>query len=474
MPTTVKLLVESGPLSGNSYEFKQHDTLIFGRSRKNCHIALKGDGYISRHHFLLEVNPPAAQIQDLGSRNGTIVNGVKHGGRERETPQTAASQSRHAAVVLSHGDVIEVGKTRFKLLIEPPPKQISHQGDESGSIHDSEQETVLKTVVQAADRPMETCPKCGRVVKAQEIVMKQSGELVCPVCDAVDFAGEHGLEQIADELGISLLKLLGQGGMGSVFLVRRRADGKEMALKIITPTRHANSEAISYFVRECQVLDSLSHANIVELYEVGQLENRVFCLMEYCSAGNLLDYRKATKRHVEIRPLIDLFVKLLDGLDFAHRRGFVHRDIKPANILLKETSAGIEPKLADFGLAKNYHTAGISGLTVTGRFAGTYNFMPREQLTKFKYVNPSSDIWSMSATLYAMLTGKFPRPIKKGIDPLQVVLEQDAIPILKRVNSIPPALAEVVDRGLRTSPEDRFGSAGEMRDALQKAARKSC
>ena len=122
-------------------------------------------------------------------------------------------------------------------------------------------------------------------------------------------------------------------------------------------------------------------------------------------------------------------LQCLAGLEWAHQSGFVHRDLKPGNILLHQQDAGWLAKLADFGLAKQFDHSGLSGMTLTGTVGGTHEFMLREQLTDFRNTRPVSDVWSLAATFYWVLTGTSPRECAQERDPVEVVLREKAVPI---------------------------------------------
>jgi serine/threonine protein kinase len=160
-----------------------------------------------------------------------------------------------------------------------------------------------------------------------------------------------------------------------------------------------------------------------------------------------------------------IMLDALEGLAFAHEQGFVHRDLKPQNILLTAQDSG-EAKVSDFGLAKSFQKAGFSGMTATGGTAGTYPFMAREQLTNFKFVKPVSDVWSMGATFYFMLTGGFPRDFRRGQDPMEVILRGGVVPIRNRDSSIPKNIGEVIDRACADNVKERYQTAGEFRQTL--------
>jgi serine/threonine protein kinase len=157
-------------------------------------------------------------------------------------------------------------------------------------------------------------------------------------------------------------------------------------------------------------------------------------------------------------------VGALEGLAAAHEAGFVHRDIKPDNVLLGEDGA---PRLADFGLAKSFQQAGLSGLTATGAVAGTFEFMPREQLTSYRQARPTTDVWSMAATIYYLLTGQYARDFAARSDPLAVILRGGVVPLRQRDPSVPDDLATVIDRALDDEPSRRFPTARELVTALR-------
>ncbi len=164
-----------------------------------------------------------------------------------------------------------------------------------------------------------------------------------------------------------------------------------------------------------------------------------------------------------------IILQSLEALAFAHAKGFVHRDLKPSNILLSFAQNNVIAKLSDFGLAKSFEKAGLSGLTLTGNYAGTPYFIPREQLINFKYVKPVSDVWSMGATIYNMLTGQLPYEFSEGRDPIHVVLNDDVIPIRQRDRSIPKPLAQIIDRAIHSETRERYQTAGEMLEDLNQA-----
>jgi eukaryotic-like serine/threonine-protein kinase len=420
MPGRVSLEVVAGPIQGRQFQFDGHDTFLFGRSPE-CHAELSADdATASRHHFILEVNPPAARLRDLGSLNGTYVNGQKYGGRARHlTPEEGARQVL-PQVDVKDGDTIRVGATVFAVRIEgAPPPALSAE------------------VRSSAMMPM---------VEA----------------DALPTTGARRLA------GYMLGPVLGRGGMGVVHLATRIADGTTVALKLMRPEVVVDAHSREIFDREIAVTESLHHPNIVTLFAHGSEGDSFYFAMEYCAGGALSSVLLRGGRPLTPALSVRLALQALAGLSFAHEKGFIHRDIKPENILLVDDAMSVV-KLTDFGLAKSFQQAGLSGMTATGTAAGTLQFMPREQLTNFRMLRPASDVWSMGATLYHMLTLRYPRDFPPGKDPLQVILAGDVVPLRQRDASLPHALCEVVDRAVEDDLSRRYATAGEFRDALKSA-----
>jgi len=440
MPGKVTLLVTAGPIQGKRFEFTEHDTFLFGRA-PDCHAQLGADDTsASRHHFLLEVNPPAARLRDLGSLNGTHVNGRPHGGRDaRQTPEEGARRQQ-AEVELAHGDRLRVGATHITVAIEAPFE----------------------------------CAECGRPIadaerKAAEWI---GGTHLCAECRRPRGrsrapkpapSGTAAKVRVVGEYEVG--PVLGKGGTGVVHRARRQSDGLEVAIKLVQPSRIAGPEARALLLREVEVTRRLRHPNMVELLDCGEDGSGFFWVMEYCPAGSV-GARVLRQGPLDVAAAGLLAVQALEGLAFAHGEGFVHRDLKPDNLLIAPDGSA---KLADFGLAKSFEQAGLSGMTATGAAAGTLAFMPREQITGFRRLRPVSDVWSLGATLYYMLTGQTPREFGGGRDPLAVVLEGRIVPLRQRDPRLPTRLAAVVDRAIADDPLERPSSAQEFKDAVREA-----
>jgi len=413
MPGTVSLVVTAGPIRGQRFDFAGHDTFLFGRA-PDCHARLAAsDASASRHHFLLEVNPPLARLRDLGSLNGTHVNGVRHGGRRAgESPEEAAGRGG-AEVDLRHGDEIRVGATVIRVEAAAPP---------------------------AGRSPLEALASESEEEEAAEAA---AGETV----------GPYEVE-----------RLLGKGGMGAVYLAHR-GGGPPVALKVMLPQMLVDEAAQEIFIREIEVTRALRHPNVVGLLDFGRHEDRFYFALEYCPGGSVEALRRRLGGRVPLATALRIAADALQGLAAAHEKGFVHRDLKPDNVLLDEKGSA---RLADFGLAKSFQQAGLSGMTATGAVAGTLQFMAREQLTSYRQARPTTDVWSMAATLYFLMTGQYPRDFGDR-DPLAVILGGGVVPLRRRDPSLPEDLAAVIDRALDDEPARRFPTAREFSSALEGA-----
>jgi len=372
----VKLKVTKGPMQGREFVFDQHDVFIFGR-HPDCHCCLPDDPTISRRHFLLEVNPPDCQIRDLGSLNGTFVNGRKYGGRgEDELPEEAAQ--RAPVVKLGHGDLIQVGETEFQVQVEFPPVCV----DCGRRIPDDEREAAVfiggaylcLECRRKGARPKVRCCVCGREFPAEEVGSGERGEYICPDCR--EMPKDREAELLERILGAFLrsrrkppeipdyeiIRELGRGGMGVVYLARRLDSGEEVALKVMLSKKgRVTEESVKRFQREMETCRQLRHPNIVAFYEQGYHEGVFYFSMEYCNGGSLRDLMNGRGGRLSLEEALPIMLQALDGLSYAHEMKIVHRDLKPENILLVTGGGKLTAKVSDFGLAKNFQQAGGGG-----------------------------------------------------------------------------------------------------------------
>jgi serine/threonine protein kinase len=265
-----------------------------------------------------------------------------------------------------------------------------------------------------------------------------------------------------------LIKLLGKGGMGAVYLAEHRMLDKWIAIKTINPTLVDDSEMLERFKRERKMAAKLEHPNIVRAYDADTAGNLHLLIMEYVE-GRDLNRVIEKKGTLSVPHAINYGIKIAQGLQHAHEMGLTHRDIKPLNILL--TPKG-QIKILDFGLASLAQDSNRSSvLGATGQFTmmGTPDYMPPEQAVDAKNADARSDIYSLGCTLYFMLTGAPPFTPASGTALAIIVAHQQQAPRL--VNEIrrdvPADFAAVIDSMLAKDPKDRPQSAKEVVQLLQ-------
>ena len=405
----VKLDVIAGPHAGRRFEFDRHETFLVGRS-PDAHLQLAEDPHFSRHHFLLEFNPPRCLLRNLNSRNGTLVNG-----------------QRVESCFLKDGDLISGGRTKIRFT----------QAD------------------QVDADPLFSGPaRAARSRPADQAVT------------STDTLDEHVLDfqPLPD---YHILRHIGEGKMGTVYQARQTSTGLEFAVKMIAPESSASQKGVDMFLREVAVLSQLNHPRIVRLHETGTAAGLLYFVMDYVRTTNVRELLKGRSEAFRVRTYCAILVQVLEGLAHAHSLSFVHRDLKPGNILLSASRDSLHVKLADFGLAKNYTNSGLSGMTMEGELKGTCAFMPPEQVLHSRDAQPTVDIYSAGATLYYFLAHDYPHAFQSGKHPLATVLEEEPVPLANRCPRLPAGLAEIVHKALARQPADRYQTADEMRIALQ-------
>ncbi len=267
-----------------------------------------------------------------------------------------------------------------------------------------------------------------------------------------------------------ILAPAGAGGMGEVYRALDTRLNRTVAVKVLPEAIASIADLRSRFDREAKAISSLNHPNICTLYDVGHQEGVDFLVMEYLEGETLAE--RLRKGPLPIEELFAFAIQIADALDKAHKIGLVHRDLKPSNIMLTRAGA----KLLDFGLAKLI-LAGASGsgpatITMTapvtgeGTIVGTLQYMSPEQLDA-KDLDGRSDIFSFGAILYEMATGKRAFEGKSQASLIASIMKEQPCPISEIMPLSPPMLDRVVRQCLEKDHENRWQSAGDLRQALQ-------
>jgi serine/threonine protein kinase len=246
---------------------------------------------------------------------------------------------------------------------------------------------------------------------------------------------------------LEVLRLIGKGGMGAVYLARQAHLERNVALKILRPELAGDPQFIVRFVREGKVMARLSHPHIVTLFDRGTSGGYAWMLMEYVPGATLRQVlSEGLLSPVEALRLVPL---ICDGLQYAHDQGVIHRDLKPENILIDEAG---QPHLVDFGLAKIQGPTTEHELTVGGQMLGTLHYMAPELLAGNGTANHRADIYALGVLIYEMLTGRL--PLGRFEPPSQRV-------------GIDLRMDEVVLRSLERDPERRWQRVDQVNQALQ-------
>ena len=276
--------------------------------------------------------------------------------------------------------------------------------------------------------------------------------------------------QLASELArqYDVLRMLGRGGMGAVWLARERALDRMVAIKVLSGEAVESGSLRERFRREARVAARLVHPNIVPLHAFGETTDALYFVMGYVE-GETLAARLEREGRLDRAAALRILGELADALAFAHREGVVHRDVKPENILLDGKSG--RALLADFGVAR-VEGAGTS-VTMTGMAVGTPSYMSPEQAAGSPEVDGRSDIYSLAVVGYRMLAGRLPFSATS----LQSLLAQHAVAkpddLALIVRPADRGLARALMRALEKDPAARWAGAGDLRDALAGAAAES-
>jgi Tol biopolymer transport system component len=263
---------------------------------------------------------------------------------------------------------------------------------------------------------------------------------------------------------------LGAGGMGEVYRAKDTRLERDVAIKILPANISADSSAKQRFEREAKTISGLNHPNICVLYDVGSQDGVDYLVME-CLEGETLA-KRLEKGPLPLEQALKVGREVADALDRAHRNGIVHRDLKPGNIMLAKSGT----KLLDFGLAKlSAPMASLATMTAAapqqtpmtqeGTIVGTFQYMSPEQV-EGKELDGRSDIFSMGAVLYEMVTGKRAFEGKSQLSVASAILEKEPAPISTIKPMTPPALDHVIRKCIGKTPDDRWQSAADIKHEL--------
>ena len=255
-----------------------------------------------------------------------------------------------------------------------------------------------------------------------------------------------------------VIRLLGVGGMGEVYLARDLKLNRQVALKVLPPASAIDPNANKRFLREAQAAAALEHPHICSTHEIGEERGLSFIVMQFIEGETLAERIK--REPLRPQDTLDIGIQIADALCEAHAHGIIHRDIKPANIII---TAQNQVQVLDFGLAKKIlfdpadsESSLKTFLSQPGLIMGTVSYMSPEQV-RGQEADVRSDLWSLGVVLYETLTGKTPFPGATSVEKLAAVLYHEP-----ELEGVPLEISEILKRSLQKQPEERFQTAAEM------------
>ncbi len=322
-----------------------------------------------------------------------------------------------------------------------------------------------------------TCAACGRVISATELVLAASStdsgrrDTTHRSTQAYTPDEEDGsaAPSMPDVPGYEILRVLGRGGMGIVYLAREAALNRLVALKMLRRGRDFDAAGFSgrvkRFRREAEAIARLHHPNIVQIFAIAECPAGPFFTMEYLEHGSLA--RRIRGKPQEPRQAAHIVSQLASAIHAAHAHGIVHRDLKPANILLQGSPNSLShstPKIADFGLAKDLERD--FGQTHAGGILGTPSYMaPEQAAADGESLGPLVDVYALGAILYELLTGRPPFRGKTALETVELVRTTEPVAPSRLQRGVGD-LETICLKCLEKNPARRYGSAQELGDDL--------
>jgi len=322
--------------------------------------------------------------------------------------------------------------------------------------------------------PAGVCPACGAPVALPAAALGPALDPEAPttVGDATDALGPALLaaapaascpQRPPPRFGdYELIEEIARGGMGIVYKARQLSLNRVVAVKVILAGPFATPEFVQRFRTEAEAAANLQHPSIVAIHDVGEYEGRHYFSMDYVEGKNLADW--ARTHPVSSREAAELVKTIAGAVHFAHQRGTLHRDLKPQNVLVDPAG---HPRITDFGLAKQLQRE--SDLTLTGQVLGSPGYLPPEQAGgHHELVGPPSDVYSLGAILYFLLTGQPPFAGPNPLETLRLVSDTEPVSPATLNPMTPAALETICLKCLQKRPERRYATARDLAADLER------
>ena len=413
-----------------------HRAGIVHRDLKPANILINRDGRVKIVDFGLAKVQGVSKLTKTGIMMGTL-------------PYMSPEQVRGEKLD-QRSDIFSMGVVLYELL----SRDLPFQGDSEYA--------VMSSIVDREPRPLaaynpdvpESLQNIINTALAKDL--KKRYQQIDELAQALKNLGE--IETTFKNY--RLLRKLGAGGMGEVYLAEDMKLRRKVALKFLSEQYTANPEFKARLEREAQLTANLNHPNIVTIYEVGEHQNRQYIAMEYVEGESLKE--RMTRGKLPLKEAIDLVAQICAGLGKAHRATVVHRDIKPGNILFNLDG---QVKIVDFGLAK---MPGVSKLTKGGAMMGTIPYMSPEQV-KTEEIDQRSDIFSTGVVLYELLTGELPFKGESEFTVMTAITTKEPEALARYEFDLPDALQSCIDKALAKDRQTRYQRIDELQADLKRA-----
>jgi TolB-like protein/predicted Ser/Thr protein kinase/Tfp pilus assembly protein PilF len=254
-----------------------------------------------------------------------------------------------------------------------------------------------------------------------------------------------------------IIRILGKGGMGTVYLARDQRLGRQIALKVLTGDDLASEESRARFLREARTAAAIRHQNIATIHEIGETaDGQPFIVMEYCEGETLA--QRLRRRELDATEVLSIARQVAAGVAAAHENGVVHRDLKSANIIIEPSGT---VKILDFGLAKILGIGDGSFASTDGHFFGTLHFLAPEQAAGLA-ADERSDLFALGVVLYHAASGHLPFNADSPLMVLEKIRTAEPEPFVPLDPAFPPAAAKIISRLLQKNPADRYANARDL------------
>lgn len=395
-----KIRIVDGIDAGVEKELPEEGSVTIGR-RSSCDLVLRVDS-VSREHCRIDRADGQYWLYDNGSSNGTLLNGL-----------------RIEKAKLVHGDVITLDRVTLEYL------------EEADSAHT--REMIREFVVQKR-------PDVDGTYTAENSLIGRTLK--------------H----------YKVLSVIGEGGMALVYKARDERNSDIVALKVLKRGEQVDQENLQRFLKEFKTGSKLNHPNIMQVYEIGEVEGTYFIAMEYINGSSLQEILDE-KGRLSQDGTLKIGIQVAKALEFAFSQRIIHRDIKPENILISREG---EVKITDLGLAKELKRYVSVNITKTGEGIGTLHYMSPEQVENTRDVDQRADIYSLGATLYECLCGQPPFDEVGVWKFVEAINEKPPPNLNERVPNLHAEIWPMVQKALAKRPEERQQNPTEFREELER------